>query len=213
MKSSEKRDFDTASKTWDENPGRVKVAGCIADAILVQAPVSPNMDVVDYGCGTGLVTLALQPHVGSITGLDSSSGMIEVLEAKVQDRGITKVHTEIVDLENDAIPDLHADMLICSMTMHHVSDLARVLSAFNDMLNSGGYLAIADLDSDDGEFHEDNTGVVHYGFDRNDLIGMIELAGFEDAKATTACLVPKPVAGKGIREFSIFLITARKHQQ
>ena len=212
MAGPEKRDFDTASKTWDENPGRVKVAGCIADAILAEVPVSPDMDVVDYGCGTGLVTLALQPHVGTINGLDSSAGMLEVLEAKVQDQGITNVFTKPVDLENDAVPDLQADLLISSMTTHHVSDLPRVLSAFSDMLKSGGYVAIADLDLDDGEFHEDNTGVVHDGFDRIELVRMMEAAGFEDAKATTACIVPKPVAGKGIREFSIFLITARSRR-
>ena len=211
MGSYEKRDFDTASKTWDENPGRVKVAGCIADAILIEVPVSKNMDALDYGCGTGLVTLAIQPHVRSITCLDSSSGMLDVLERKVKDEGITSVRTMLLDLEKDAVPDLHVDLLICSMTMHHVSDLGRVITAFSRMLKSGGYLAIADLDLDDGEFHEDNTGVVHFGFDRAELMNMLDVAGFEDVSARTACFFPKEVAGKGIREFSIFLITARKH--
>jgi ubiquinone/menaquinone biosynthesis C-methylase UbiE len=213
MPDTEKRDFDTASKTWDENPGRVKLAGCISDAILADVPVSRNMNAADYGCGTGLVTLALQPHVGSIIGLDSSAGMLEVLEAKARERGLGNVRTMRIDLENDPVPDLGADLLVCSMTMHHVSDVGRVLAAFSRLLKNGGYLAIADLDLDDGEFHEDNTGVAHSGFDRDYLVGMIAAAGFVDAKASTACVFPKEVAGKGIREFSVFLVTARNHRK
>jgi hypothetical protein len=77
-------------------------------------------------------------------------------------------------------------------------------------LRNEGHLAIADLDSDDGEFHEDNTGVIHPGFDRNEIKCLLQSAGFEDVEASTACIVPKEVAGKGIREFTIFLVTARK---
>ena len=34
------------------------------------------MDALDFGCGTGLVTLKLQPFIHSITGVDGSQGMI-----------------------------------------------------------------------------------------------------------------------------------------
>lgn len=210
MASSEKRDFDSASKTWDENPGRVKVAACIAESIINKVSISPAMDAIDYGCGTGLVTLALQPYVKSMTGIDSSSGMLEILKAKALERKLTNIRTLKIDLENDPIPDIQADLLVCSMTMHHVSDVNQVFAAFNKMLKNDGYIAIADLDSDEGEFHEDNTGVVHPGFDRDAIRNILESVGFEDVEASTACVVPREVAGKGIREFTIFLITARK---
>lgn len=206
-----KRDFDKAASSWDENPGRVKMAGCVAGAIRAEIPISSDMDAIDYGCGTGLITFALQPYLRSITGLDSSQGMLDELERKASDQGISNVHTMRADLENGTVPNLQVNLLTTSMTMHHISDIGTVLRAFNGMLCDGGYLAVADLDSEGGEFHADNTGVVHFGFDRDDFTQMLKSSGFEDIKATTACIFPKEVAGKGIREFTIFLITAKKH--
>ena len=69
--TSEKRDFDAAAATWDENPGRVKVAHDVARAIRETVKLMPDLDVLDFGCGTGLLTLQLQPSVGTITGLGS----------------------------------------------------------------------------------------------------------------------------------------------
>ncbi|HEY3298964.1 MAG TPA: class I SAM-dependent methyltransferase, partial [Armatimonadota bacterium] len=137
MKSTEKRDFDAASKTWDDNPGRTALAMHVAEAILKAIPVSENMDAIDYGCGTGLITLALQPHVRSITGLDSSAGMLEALRSKAAEREIANVRTMLVDLESDSIPDMHADLIVSSMTMHHISDVSGVFHKFYEMLNPG----------------------------------------------------------------------------
>lgn len=71
MKGREKRDFDKAAATWDEDPRRVKLAEDVAAAILREAVLSKDMDALDFGCGIGLVTLKLQPYVRSITGADS----------------------------------------------------------------------------------------------------------------------------------------------
>jgi hypothetical protein len=68
--STEKRDFDEAAPTWDQEPRRLKLASDVARAIIEAAQPSREMDVLDFGCGTGLLTLQLQPLVRSITGID-----------------------------------------------------------------------------------------------------------------------------------------------
>jgi len=70
--TSEKRDFSQAAATWDENPGRVKLARDIADSMIKNLTITSDMNVMDFGCGTGLLTVQLQPLVRSITGVDSS---------------------------------------------------------------------------------------------------------------------------------------------
>jgi len=70
------RDFDTAAATWDEEPRRVKLSEDMAAAIAGRVPLSKSMTAIDYGCGTGLLTLLIQPHVGRIIGADSSKGML-----------------------------------------------------------------------------------------------------------------------------------------
>lgn len=62
----DKRDFNLAAKTWDDNPMRIELAGALANAILSRIPVANTMDMLDYGAGTGLVTLGLQPYMRSV---------------------------------------------------------------------------------------------------------------------------------------------------
>jgi hypothetical protein len=71
-------------------------------------------------------------------------------------------------------------------------------------------LAAADLDTEDGSFHGDNTGVRHLGFDRQYLAGLLRNAGFASVRDTTAATMKKDVAGGGSRSFPVFLIIAGK---
>ncbi|MEN6469465.1 MAG: hypothetical protein ABFD45_11020 [Smithella sp.] len=66
---NEKRNFDQDAALWDQNPGRVKVATDIAQTMIREVNPDSTMDVLDFGCGTGLLTLALQPMVHSISAL------------------------------------------------------------------------------------------------------------------------------------------------
>ncbi len=51
----------------------------VADAIRKAVPLSKEMKAFEYGCGTGLLSFALQPDLGEITLADTSQGMLEVL--------------------------------------------------------------------------------------------------------------------------------------
>lgn len=88
-----KRDFDKEAATWDSNPIAVARAAAVAEAMLRQVRFTPEMDVMDFGAGTGPVTLALQPHVRSITAADTSSGMLAVLKQKADAAGLRNVRT------------------------------------------------------------------------------------------------------------------------
>lgn len=208
--TTEKRDFDSAAGTWDEQPRRVKLAREVAAAMARQLVLTPAMKVMDFGCGTGLMSLELQHLVGSLTGVDSSRGMLDAFAAKVGQRGLGHVTTQLVDLDQgDEIVGCF-DVVISSMTVHHVKDVPSLLSAFYRVLNPGGYLAIADLDTDDGQFHEDATGVFHGGFDRQVMRRWLTEAGFVEIADTTATSMVKPTSQGEDREFTVFLMTASK---
>lgn len=49
--------FDQAAATWDDNPSRIGLMKAVGEAILRQVQPTAEMDVLDYGCGTGLVGL------------------------------------------------------------------------------------------------------------------------------------------------------------
>ncbi len=206
----EKRDFDKEAAAWDENPGRVKLAHDVATTIRYEVPLSSSMDVLDFGCGTGLLTLGLQPFVRSITGVDSSQGMLEVLSTKVENRKLPNVHARHMDLDEGDVLDGRYDLIVSSMTFHHIREIGPLLSQFQKVCALSGHICIADLDSEEGRFHGDNHGVFHFGFDRSALRQEMNKAGFEDVRDRTAATMTKPISGGTVRAFTVFLLAGRK---
>jgi len=203
--SSEKDRFDEIAGTWDEEPRRLALASSVAEAIGTAVPLSPALEVLDFGCGTGLVTLALRPRVGRITGADTSSGMLEQLRRKIAAGTLANVEAVWMDPAQPRLPDGPFDLVVSSMALHHVEDPGPVFRAFLERLRPGGRVALADLDREDGSFHDDARGVFHLGFDRADVARWLEAAGFVDVAVRLAT-----VDRKNGREYPIFLATGRK---
>jgi ubiquinone/menaquinone biosynthesis C-methylase UbiE len=208
--TDEKRDFNAAAATWDENPGRVKMAQDVARAIRESVQLRPEMDVLDFGCGTGLLTLQLQSQVRTITGIDSSQGMLDILDVKIREKVLKNVKTRLMDLDRGDVPDAQYDLVVSSMTFHHIRDVRSLLDTLAGVLKPSGQLAIADLDCDDGKFHDSNEGVFHAGFDRCVMQKHFERAGFENVRNRTAAMVTKPAPDSESRTFTVFLITGKK---
>jgi len=195
---------------WDENPGRVKVANDIADTIINSIRLAKDMDVLDFGCGTGLLSLRLIPFVRSVTGIDSSGGMLEVFKSKIKNQKLDNVRANLLDIEKGDVLSGACNLVASSMTLHHIKEIQPLLKQFHQILLPSGMVAIADLDLDEGKFHEDSTGVFHNGFTRDKLRHEFLAAGFTRIKDLTAANITKPIADGTLREFSLFLMTGIK---
>ena len=204
--------FDQSAATWDNEPRRITLMKAVGEAILREAQPTKDTDVLDYGCGTGLVSLFLLPHVKSVTGADNSPGMLEVLQGKIAAGGVQRMKVVRLDLEQDSVPEDRYHLIVTSMTMHHVADTERVIRAFHGMIHPGGKLCIADLDTEPGVFHapEAAGSVHHHGFDRKWLTDQLAKAGFTRMRDVTAHTIYKPVVGGEERPFQVFLITATR---
>ncbi|GFO63145.1 methyltransferase [Geomonas paludis] len=209
MPPENKRDFDAVADTWDQEPRRLKLAQDVVAAMRKALPLSPDMKALDYGCGSGLVTLGLQPHVGHITGADSSAGMLEVLNRKIQAQGLANVTTLPLDLEHQHLEG-GFDLIVSSMTLHHVQDVPALVATLSHALKPGGWLALADLESEDGRFHDDSTGVLHHGFSREFLTGEFAANGLAEVAVVTAAVIDKPGADGTPRRYPVLLCVGRK---
>jgi tRNA (cmo5U34)-methyltransferase len=196
--------FDQEAATWDENPRRVRLAKAVAEIIALKVPLSGSMSVLDFGCGTGLLTLKLQPSVGTITGADTSPGMLEILRRKVLDQHLDTVDSFLLSPEDAYALAGTYDLIVSSMTLHHVQDLASLFRQFREHVRPGGRVALADLDKEDGSFHGEASDVFHLGFDRHEIKTLLADAGFVDLEDTTAYEVRR-----NGRDYPVFLITAR----
>ncbi len=201
--------FDERAKDWDSDPKKVERAARVADAIREAIPLSTKMNALEYGCGTGLLSFALQLDLRKITLADTSQGMLDVLRQKIADADLTNMHPVRLDLASDPIPSARFDLTYSLMVLHHIPDVNTMLSRFCDILVPGGYLLVADLDKEDGSFHTDGTTGVHLGFDRDELQQLVQNAGFGNVKFSTAYDIKKKI-GSEEKIFPVFLMVAQK---
>jgi len=209
MQKEQKRDFDAVAAGWDQEPRRVKLAQEVVGAMCRELPLSREMEALDYGCGSGLVTLGLQPLVGHLTGADSSQGMLDVLKGKLHEHRIGNVSVKLLDLEQQRL-DAAYDLVVSSMTLHHVKDVPALISSLVASLKSGGWLALADLESEDGNFHDDPTGIFHHGFARGFLTEEFSKNGLSDVRTVTAAVIEKADMYGAVRKYPVILCLGRK---
>lgn len=200
--------FDSKARQWDDNPVFVERGFAIAQAVRDAVPLNRNMRVLDYGCGTGLLSFPLKDAVGDMLLADTSSGMLAVAAEKIAAHGAAQMQTAKLDLLTDPLPAGSFDLIVTAMTLHHIPDTDRILRVFRDLLKPGGTLCIADLDREDGSFHGIEVDV-HHGFERDALAGRAARAGFADAAFRTVFTISKTHA-TGARDYPVFLMTARR---
>ena len=201
--------FDDVAATWDDKPRRIELAHAVAAAIKNHIPLSRDMEALELGCGTGLVTLELAPALKSIVAIDSSEEMLNVLQQKIAALGATNVRVQRMDLGRET-PGQAVHLVYSSMTVHHIQDVSGLLQTFHKILQPDGWLAIADLDQEDGTFHEDPTGVAHPGFERDDFRDLLRQHGFGEVQFFDAHTIHKETEDGGNKDFSVFLAVARK---
>lgn len=202
--------FDLAARDWDANPVRVALARAVADAIRNAVELRPNMEVMDFGAGTGLLTLSLLPYVGNITACDTSSEMVKVLDEKLKSKKINNVQPLLADIGATSLPVSRFDLVVSSMVLHHIPDVPGALKRLQLCLRPGGRIALADLDTEDGSFHTDRTGVFHNGLDRKTVCEWLTEAGFTHTVSREAHRIVRPADNGPAREYPVFLVTGEK---
>jgi len=195
--------FINKAGSYEANNKRVQNVANIADTVIATIDFDPSMQLMDFGSGTGLLLERIAPQVKKISAVDISPSMMAQLLVK-QDSIDCDLETLQIDLEKQDI-DKKYDGIISSMTMHHIADIRAMFKKFYRMLNEGGFIAIADLDTEDGSFHDEDTGVHHFGFDRSAFLEQARHVGFKNLQITDANIINKPHA-----DFGVFLLTAYK---
>lgn len=204
---SDKKDFFAhKAKEYENNEKRVSNVQNIADGILKNISYTKEMSILDFGSGTGLLTQEIAPYVKKITALDMSTSMNEVLREKTEGFACD---LEVLELDitkeryDDKLSNL--DGIISSMTIHHIENTEDLFKIFYGLLNENGTIALADLETEDGSFHTSDTGVFHFGFDKDEFLDIAKKAGFKDLKIETISASSKPHG-----EYPIFLLTGKK---
>lgn len=197
--------FADKSQEWDGNPVIQQLSYNVSKAMIDNTTLTEDMTLIDFGAGTGLIASAVAPKVQKVYAVDISESMLEQLASKEHLKGI--VEPVCQDITETPL-NVQVDGIVSAMALHHVEDTKNCLDSFVAHLKIGGFVALADLDTEDGTFHPEGIeGVFHHGFDRANLQAKFESAGFTDVSFLTAHTVQRsPDAPR----YPIFLVTATK---
>ena len=196
--------FDKRAAAWDDNPARNRRSQIIADFICEKVPLNTQFTVLDYGCGTGVLSLILADKVASVCAADISDGMLTEVRKKAVAGNIKNVRAVNFDITKDQPLNKKYDLVVSAMAMHHIEKPFEVITKLAGLINPGGWIAIADLCEEDGSFHEEGVAM-HNGFRPEDIAEYLK-----NLKMT--CLEYKNVFDieKNSRNYPVFCMCARK---
>jgi len=223
--------FDKEAATWDSKPFTVvnskKAFGALLEYVpRLQSDRKP-LDVLEIGCGTGLLSLLVAPYVHSLTAVDTSTGMIEALKAKLAvNPGISNIMPVEVLLEHPDEPMIQNpavagespkrfDLIISHLVLHHIPSLEQVLKTMYGCLKLGGQVALTDFENFGPEaekFHQQSKmeGVERHGIARQEMEKLMVGAGFVDIRVEEAFRMDKPVESGGSMEFPFLICLGTK---
>lgn len=170
-------DFNKKSKTWDQDEERTQRAQAVANILKVQVPFTKEMTLLEYGCGTGLLSLNLNVPHKKMTLVDNSEGMLEQLQMKLdllKDPTIEALKLDFSQIDHSI--ELY-DVIYNLLVLHHIKDTHQIIDQFIAHLTPGGYLCIIDLEKEDGSFHGHGEEV-HHGFNKIHLANLLISKGF-----------------------------------
>ncbi len=200
--------FDDAAGTWDENPVHLERSQAIASKMLERLPLTNEMNALEFGAGTGILSFLLSDKLEHITMMDSSSGMVKVMQEKIQNRHIKNLLPVCFNLEKEDSDKVY-NLIFNQMVLHHIYNISAIFEKFYHMLLPGGILAIADLYPEDGSFHGEGFDG-HPGFYPERLEAMLLATGFCNVSFEESYTVKRKIDDGSFKTYPIFLLTASK---
>ncbi|WP_435144034.1 class I SAM-dependent methyltransferase [Halobaculum sp. P14] len=92
-----------------------------ADLVVERANPGPADTVLDLGCGTGAIALALADDANRVLGRDIADGMLEQARAKAEERGLTNVSFDYGEFRDPNV-DEPVHVVTSNFALHHLSD-------------------------------------------------------------------------------------------
>ena len=134
-KDTIKEFFNGFASTWDNEP----IADIeIIDTIIDNADIKDNIDILDIGCGTGVMfPFYLERNVKSITAVDLSPEMVKIAKGKFPQANVI-----CGDAENIAF-DKQFDVIMIYNAFPHFPNPEKLIENLSKVLKSGGRISIA----------------------------------------------------------------------
>ena len=202
-------EFDIKASGWDENPIHHARSEAIAKEMLRLLPIKKEMCAMEFGAGTGILSFMLKDFFNDIILVDSSTEMVNVANKKIDVTGAKNLKTIVFDLEHKSYSGKPFDLIFTQMVLHHVNDIEKLFGNFYKILNPNGFIAIADLYTEDGSFHDEGFSG-HNGFNVEDLTLTLNKCNFRVSTAEQCFTINRKISEKVTNQYPVFLLIANR---
>jgi SAM-dependent methyltransferase len=139
-KAEEPTDFGATGRSRLEVVGYLHTVAEIAQTLQL----APTDEVLDVGCGTGLLTLSIAPFVAQVYAVDISQGMVQ--RARLNLAGISNVVISKGSITGTLRPDMSVDKVLAYSVLQYLAsedDIAAAMAEVRRVLRPGGRAMLA----------------------------------------------------------------------
>lgn len=182
-----------------------------------------GLHVVEFGAGTGRLTLLLARFVSRLFAFDASAHMLEITRAKVAAQSMSNVHIEVSDNRSLPVPSASADLAIEGWSFAHAvgwypeswrREISSMIAEMDRVLRTGGTAVLMETLGTGGEDPQPpNSGLAEcyswleseHGFSRQSIRTDYRFESLEEAEKLTRFFFGDELADEVVRRNWIVL--------
>ncbi|PHK48491.1 class I SAM-dependent methyltransferase [Staphylococcus edaphicus] len=174
--------FEQIAYKYDR-PERIKLAQIIAQETNQLLNHTSYHSLLDYGGGTGLVTLNIDHHFEQVTLMDASSQMVDIFDTKISLLEKSSIKTLVGDVfaTDNPLGQSSYDVIVLSLVLLHSGDYKGLLHKLYTHLNPEGMLILVDFDKNEKVHHPK----IYNGFEHSDILETFADIGLSQTQAYT----------------------------
>ncbi len=100
--------------------------------------LTPSDQVLEFACGTGIVTALIAPHVKHIHAIDISDEMVSRAQTKTTALGLSNVAVTQTDLFDPDLPEGSFDAVMAFNVLLYIGNFEEVMQRIKALLKPGG---------------------------------------------------------------------------
>ncbi len=190
-------EWDEYAAGWDEDPAARAYASAafasLTDVLDRSRLRLGDARVLDFGCGTGLLTEHLVAAGATVAAVDTSPAMLRVRDAKIAERDWRDT---VATTAETPIDESAFDVIVCSSVCSFLDDYPGTVAELVGRLRPGGIFVQWDWERTDADDH---------GFSGDEVSAALTAAGLSNVEVSTAFVVDidgesmAPLIGHGSR--------------
>ena len=139
-------DWGDYAKGWENQDTRSYANQAFESWETNVAPLVPNLSdgrILDFGCGTGLLTEKLAPLCAQVVAVDTSDRMVDELRKKISAGALSNVTPLTITIDSSSVktsPELSPkfDMIVASSVCSFVPNYNATIQVLASLLENGG---------------------------------------------------------------------------